>query len=193
MILASKSPRRKEILESFGFEELEIKVADIEEISDKEDIYEQIEDIAYKKALAISKDYPNKNIVAADTVVIIDNKLLGKPNSIDEAKEMLNMLSGREHKVVTAFAFINENKKIRLKSYEKTLVKFKKLNYDEIEWYIYTKEPFDKAGAYGIQGKGAVLVEKINGDFFNVMGFPISKFYTVLKENGVSIREIKSL
>lgn len=192
MILASKSPRRKEILENFGFK-LEIISPDIEEISDKVEITENIKEIAEKKAMEIGKDNPDKYIIAADTVVVYKDKVLGKPKDIRDAKEMLKVLSGRVHQVITAYCILNIEKRINILSYDLTEVKFKALDDSTIEWYISTEEPMDKAGAYGIQGKGAILVEEIKGDFFSVMGLPISKIVDELIETGLKIEELSSI
>ncbi|WP_372712474.1 nucleoside triphosphate pyrophosphatase [Ilyobacter sp.] len=189
MILASKSPRRKEILEGFGFK-LEILTSSIEEVSDKEGLLEQIMDISRKKSLEISENRKESYVLSADTVVVLDGNILGKPKDEDEAFDMLNSLSGRQHKVLTAYTLINSQKGIDFTSYDSTEVYFKELSEDEIRWYISTGESMDKAGAYGIQGKGAVLVKKIEGDFFNVMGFPISKFYDDLKKLDLDIDEL---
>lgn len=189
MILASKSPRRKEILEGFGFK-LEILTSSIEEVSDKEGLLEQIMDISRKKSLEISEKRKECYILSADTVVVLDGEILGKPKDEDDAFYMLNSLSGRQHKVLTAYTLMNLKKGIDFTSYDSTEVYFKELLEEEIRWYISTGEPMDKAGAYGIQGKGAVLVKKIEGDFFNVMGFPISKFYDDLKKLDLGIDEL---
>ncbi len=193
MILASKSPRRKEILENIGIN-IKIEIPDIEEISNKESIKEKIEDIAYKKCIEIATRRKNEYVVAADTVVVIDNEILGKPVSEKNAREMLLKLSDREHDVITGFCMVNMEKNIVINSSDTTKVKFKKISEEELDWYISTRESFDKAGAYGIQGNGAVLVEGIVGDFFNVMGFPLHKFLTETEEKtGFTIKDILKL
>ena len=193
MILASKSPRRKEILENLGIK-IEIDVPDIEEISDKENIRDMIEDIAYKKCMAVASNRKNEFVTAADTVVVVDNEILGKPVSEKNAREMLMKLTGREHEVITGFCMINIEKNISIISSDITEVKFKTITEEELDWYISTKESLDKAGAYGIQGNGAVLVEGIKGDFFNVMGFPLHKFIRKTEEKtGLKIEEILKL
>lgn len=189
MILASKSPRRKEILEKIGFK-LKIKSEDIEEISDKVDILEKIKDIAYKKVYAIAKKYPGEYVVGADTIVEVDGKIIGKPTDEKEAKIILEKLSNRSHNVITAYSFINIEKNIKVTDVQVTKVYFKKLSTEMIEWYIATGEPMDKAGAYGIQDKGAIFVEKIEGDFFTVMGFPIERFVEKLSELGIKLKDI---
>ena len=191
MILASKSPRRLEILKNFGIKNIKVEVAEIEEISDKKNIIDQIMDIAKKKGLEIARNYPKDYILSADTVVILDGKLLGKPKDEVEAFKMLSSLSNRTHEVVTGYSLLNKNKEIEVVGYDKTIVTFKDLTDEEINWYISTKEPMDKAGAYGIQGVGAgILIKKIEGEFYNVMGFPISKFVSDLKERDIKIQEI---
>lgn len=192
MILASASPRRKEILENFGFSFKTI-VKNIDETSDKTHAEEKILEIAEKKARAAAIDFPDENVVGADTVVVVDGKILGKPKNKEEAFSMLKSLSGRSHEVITAFSFININKNISYSDYEITKVYFKNLTDDEINWYINTKEPMDKAGAYGIQGKGAFFVEKIEGDFFSVMGFPLGKFVRFLNKTGFNLNDLEKI
>ena len=192
MILASASPRRKEILENFGFSFKTI-VKNIDETSDKTRAEEKILEIAEKKARAAAIYFPDENIVGADTVVVVDGKILGKPKDEKEAFSMLKSLSGRSHEVITAFSFININKNISYSDYEITKVYFKNLTDDEINWYINTKEPMDKAGAYGIQGKGAFFVEKIEGDFFSVMGFPLGKFVRFLNKTGFNLNNLEKI
>lgn len=189
MILASKSPRRKEILENFGIK-IDIRPNDIEEVSEKIKIEEKIKDIAYKKAYETAKDFPEKYVLGADTVVVYNNQIMGKPKNKEEAYEMLNKLSGKWHEVITAYSFINIKSEFILNDYDITKVKFKNISKENIDWYISTNDPMDKAGAYGIQGKGTFIVEKIEGDFYNVMGFPISKFINTLLEKGFTIEEI---
>lgn len=192
MILASASPRRKEILENFGFSFKTI-IKNIDETSDKTRAEEKILEIAEKKARAAAIDFPDENVVGADTVVVVDGKILGKPKDEKEAFSMLKSLSGRSHEVITAFSFININKNISYSDYEITKVYFKNLTDDEINWYINTKEPMDKAGAYGIQGKGAFFVEKIEGDFFSVMGFPLGKFVRFLNKTGFNLNDLEKI
>ena len=150
-------------------------------------------DIAQQKTMAAAKDYPDENVVGADTVVVIDGKILGKPKDETEAFEMLKSLSGKSHEVITAYSFVNLKKNIFLNDAEVTKVFFKNLSDEEINWYINTKEPMDKAGAYGIQGKGAYFVEKIEGDFFSVMGFPLGRFLRRLTEVGMDLDNLENL
>lgn len=189
MILASKSPRRKEILENLGCK-IVVKIKEIEEISDKESIVDQIIDIAYKKCSEIAIGNEKEYVLAADTVVVVDNEIMGKPKDKEEAFNMLQKLSGKRHQVISAYAFLNIEENIDIRSYDITEVEFRELDEKRIKWYIGTKEPMDKAGAYGIQGKGALLVKRINGDFFNVMGFPVSKFVADLEKENISLEKL---
>ena len=136
--------------------------------------------LALQKAQAVAKDHRKSAVVGSDTVVALDGKILGKPHSESEAAEMLRSLSGRIHKVFTGVAIVCGEKVTSF--FEETEVEFYPLTDQEILDYVATGEPMDKAGAYGIQGRGAVLVKRINGDYFNVMGLPISKVYRELKD-----------
>lgn len=192
MILASGSPRRQEILKEVGFN-FKVVVPEIEEVSKEEEPVKKILDISRKKAMSVGEKYTNEYVLSADTVVVVDNKILGKPKNVEEAREYLSLLSGREHEVITAYTFMSIEKNIFLSDYSVSKVKFYKLDEETINWYIETEEYKDKAGAYGIQGKGRLLVENINGDFFSIMGFPIASFVNKLKEIGVDINEINKL
>ena len=189
MILASNSKRRQEILRDMGFN-FKVLTADIEEISDKKEISEMILDIAEKKLDKIAKENTSEFVLAADTVVELEGRIFGKPKSREEAESFLKILSGKTHKVITAYVFKNISKNIVIKDVVISKVKFYDLDDETINWYLDTSEPFDKAGAYGIQGKGRVLVEKIEGDYFAIMGFPISNFLKNLRKNGYNISQI---
>ena len=189
MILASNSKRRQEILRDMGFN-FKVLTADIEEISDKKEISEMILDIAEKKLDKIAKENVNEFVLAADTVVELEGRIFGKPKSREEAESFLKTLSGKTHKVITAYVFKNISKNIVIKDVVISKVKFYDLDDETIKWYLDTDEPFDKAGAYGIQGQGRVLVEKIEGDYFAIMGFPVSNFLKNLRKNGYKISQI---
>ena len=189
MILASNSKRRQEILRDMGFN-FKVLTADIEEISDKKEISEMILDIAEKKLDKIAKENVNEFVLAADTVVELEGRIFGKPKSREEAESFLKILSGKTHKVITADVFKNISKKLVIKDVVICKVKFYDLDDETIKWYLDTSEPFDKAGAYGIQGQGRVLVEKIEGDYFAIMGFPVSNFLKNLRKNGYKISQI---
>lgn len=170
LILASKSPRRKELL-SLITEDFVIKTADVDE-----SLPNDIEPDKAVEYLSRIKAEPFDNgidtVIGADTVVAVDGKILGKPKDRDNAYNMLKMLSGKYHSVFTGVTVINPTKSITFSI--ETKVKFFDLTDDEINAYIDTAEPYDKAGSYGIQGKGSLLVEKIDGDYFNVVGLPVS-------------------
>ena len=189
MILASNSQRRQEILKDAGFN-FKVITSNIEETSDKKIITERILDIAEKKLEQIAKNNKNKFILAADTVVELDKNIFGKPKDREEAFKFLKLLSGKIHRVITAYVFKNISKNILIREVVISEVKFFDLDDETINWYLDTGEPFDKAGAYGIQGKGRVLVEKIEGDYFAIMGFPISNFFKNLRKNGYNISQI---
>lgn len=185
IILASASPRRKELLKLI-VPEFEIVPADIDEtVENNVTLEKRPEYLARKKALHISKNgYQSDVVIGCDTGVFVDGKMLGKPKDREDAENMLRMLSGRQHKVITGCCIA---KRGIAKSFSNvTLVEFFELSDLEIEEYIATGEPFDKAGAYGIQGKGSLLVKKIDGDYFNVVGLPVSELNRVLKK-GVRI------
>jgi len=175
--LVSSSPRRREILEMVGFNFRVLKVNAVEK--EYSSPYETAVKNAESKLLA-AKDqiFPGEVGLAADTIVVLGDRILGKPSSREEAVEFLKMLSGFWHTVITGFSLLIDGRIIS--SYEESRVKFKRLTREEIEWYVSTGEPLDKAGAYGVQGKGALFVERIEGDFFNVMGLPIGKIYDIL-------------
>lgn len=192
MILASNSPRRKEILEDLGFI-LKVIPADIEEKSDKENLLERIKDIAYQKALCVAKKNKEEFVIAADTIVELDGEVLGKPKDDEEVYSYLRKLSGEIHRVITAYSFINIEKNIYVTEVSINKVEFYPIEEEEIDWYIGTKEPFDKAGAYGIQGKGRVFVKKIEGDFYSIMGFPISQFLKTLEKMAYKKSDINKI
>ena len=192
MILASNSQRRQEILKDAGFN-FRVITSNIEEISDKENVIERILDIAEKKLEQIAKNNVNEFILAADTVVELDKNIFGKPKDREEAFKFLKLLSGKIHRVITAYVFKNISKNILIREVVISEVKFFDLDNDTINWYLDTGEPFDKAGAYGIQGYGRILVEKINGDFYSIMGFPISNFLENLRKIGYKISQIDKI
>ena len=192
MILASNSQRRQEILKDAGFN-FRVITSNIEEISDKENVIERILDIAEKKLEQIAKNNVNEFILAADTVVELNKNIFGKPKDREEAFKFLKLLSGKIHRVITAYVFKNISKNILIKEVVVSEVKFFDLDDETINWYLDTGEPFDKAGAYGIQGYGRVLVEKIDGDFYSIMGFPISNFLENLRKIGYKISQIDKI
>ncbi|MGL5124407.1 MAG: Maf family protein, partial [Fusobacteriaceae bacterium] len=142
---------------------------------------------------AIVKRFKESFVLAADTVVVLDGEILGKPRDKKEAIETLKNLSGKNHKVITAYSLINLERGIEICDYAETEVKFKELSEEVINWYVGTGEPMDKAGSYGIQGKGAILVEAIKGDFYTVMGLPISKILNTLIEIGIKVENLEKI
>ena len=192
MILASNSQRRQEILKNAGFN-FRVITSSLVEISDKENVIERILDIAEKKLEQIAKNNVNEFILAADTVVELDKNIFGKPKDREEAFKFLKLLSGKIHRVITAYVFKNISKNILIREVVISEVKFFDLDDETINWYLDTGEPFDKAGAYGIQGYGRVLVEKIDGDYYSIMGFPISNFLKNLRKIGYKISQIDKI
>lgn len=181
IILASGSPRRKELL-SLITEDFKIIPADIDETADKNiELMKQPQYLAEKKARYIFENgHKNDIVIGSDTGVFIDGKMLGKPGNAENAMQMLEELSGRKHKVITGCSIISKDKCVSFS--EETIVEFYKLSNKEIDEYIATNEPMDKAGAYGIQGKGATLVKKIEGDYYNVVGLPVGALKRKLEE-----------
>lgn len=184
-ILASASPRRRELLEQIGVE-FGVFVTDTEEgkIDKSLPPHLYVEELAMAKAAAAASllKESDKMIIAADTIVYYDGKILGKPEDEKDAFAMLSELSGNTHEVYTGICVMRTSDGFSVADFEKTEVCFKKLTVEKIKRYIATKEPFDKAGAYGIQEKGVLLTEKINGDYSNVVGLPLSKLADVLEK-----------
>lgn len=185
LVLASGSPRRKEILNNLGLD-FEVLVSDADESSvsaDKLPTSVYVQELALLKASAAGKlAGKNRLIIAADTVVFSGGKILGKPKDSADAARMLRELSGKAHSVFTGICVMRTNDLYSVCAAVETKVYFKELSDELIEEYVKSGEPSDKAGAYGIQGKGAVLVEKIEGDYFNVVGLPISRLAEILKK-----------
>lgn len=187
IILASASPRRKELLKRIGLK-FKVDPSNYEEnISSELEPHELAKSLSLEKAKLVAKKHMNALVIAADTFIVFEGKILGKPRTETEAKEMLETISGRQHSVITGFTIIDtENNKALSKAVE-TKVYIRKLSSNEIDAYVESKEPLDKAGAYAIQGLGSVIVEKIEGDCFNVIGLPLSALTESLKEFGVHI------
>jgi len=182
IILASKSPRRADILKQLkiDFEIIDSGVAE-EPFENDPSIEDYVMRISDKKVVNVAKKITNGIIIAADTIVTIDGQILGKPKNRDEAKNMLKRLSGRIHYVYTGVSIVMNPGFIKKSDYEMTEVKFRKLDENEINYYVDSGEPMDKAGSYGIQDLPAIFVEKIDGCYFNVVGFPITKVYLLMK------------
>ena len=183
LILASASPRRAEILTAVGWE-YEKRIADIDETEladEKPENY--VQRLAREKAEAVSKNYKDALILGADTIVVIENKIIGKPKDLADARKMLKMLSGNWHEVLTGVALVkitegNLETKVDL---QRTRVKFAELSEAEIEFLVVKGEPLDKAGAYAVQAQAALFIEQIQGDYWNVVGLPVNLVYQLLK------------
>ena len=187
IVLASASPRRKALLKQIG---LKFKV----DIGVQEDVltagtepHQLARHISLRKTLSVAGNYQDAIIIAADTFGIIDGQILGKPHSENEARAMLQTISGRCHAVITGFTIMDTDTTKTLSSSVETMVFIKHLTQIEIETYVKSGEPLDKAGAYAIQGLGAVIVERIEGDYSNVMGLPLCALTTALKEFGINV------
>ena len=182
IILASASPRRRELLTTAGVE-FEVLVSEADEtIPEGTAPKDAAMMTAEKKALAVAEKCTDSVVIGADTIVVIDDKILGKPKDSADAYAMLRMLSGREHEVITGVCITDGEKTERFAQVSK--VRFYELTDEEITAYVATKESDDKAGAYGIQGRGCVLVEGIEGDYFNIVGLPVAATVRALKVFG---------
>jgi septum formation protein len=183
LVLASGSPRRKILLGQIGltFEVRESGVDESIDVGDNPATHVTV--LSQQKASAVADGYDDAIIIGADTVVVLDGKIIGKPSDEREAEVMLNALSGRWHEVYTGFTLVDRPSDRQISRVEMTKVKFRKLADSEIAEYVRSGSPMDKAGAYGIQDDyGAVFVERIEGCFYTVVGFPLTKFYVTLKE-----------
>lgn len=185
LILASNSPRRRYLLKKAGLDFLVVPSKVDESTVLECEPEEYVIKLAEAKADDVAGNYPESWIIGADTVVVADNLILGKPDSQAEARNMLLRLSGRTHQVFTGFAICCKARKKLFSRAVKTDVLFKKLSDDEIEWYINTPEPFDKAGAYAIQGLGTFLVRSIHGSYTNVVGLPVCEVIEFLIKEGI--------
>ena len=185
IILASASPRRKELMAQAGID-FKIHVADIDE--SKVDLGMAPENyvclLSKTKAQAVASNHPNVWTIGADTIVAVDNTILGKPACHRQAVTMLTQLSNREHSVFTAFTITRPDSNDVVTRVVSTRVRFKALSNDEINWYAETEEPYDKAGGYGIQGIGAFLVKEISGSYTNVVGLPVCELIDALASLG---------
>lgn len=179
IILASSSPRRRELMATAGLE-FEIIVKDVDEsIPEGTAPIDAAKMTAKKKALAVANEHPDSIVIGADTIVVAGEKILGKPADKADACAMLRMLSGVEHEVITGVCIVCGEKQENFAQVSR--VKFYELTDEEIEAYVATNEPMDKAGAYGIQGRGCTLVEKIEGDYFNIVGLPVAELSRKIK------------
>ena len=182
IVLASSSPRRAEILRMVGWPFDTSPVEIDESLHAGEDATTYVQRLAQAKAEAAAFRSPGFPIVGADTVVVIDREILGKPRDDEDARRMLRLLSDRWHQVLTGVAILNGARFETKVAHETTEVKFARMSEQEISWYVATGEPMDKAGAYAIQGLGARFVEGIKGDYFNIVGLPVRLVYRLVRE-----------
>ena len=182
LILASASPRRKELLKLCNIP-FDVKVADIEEVLDQTlPLGMAIEEIASQKANAVFEYNKEALVLGADTIVAIDNEVLGKPKDKDDARRMIKLLSGKTHKVITGVCFKSLDEEHVFHTVSD--VSFKEMNDKEIESYISTDEPYDKAGAYALQGVASIYINSIKGDYYTIVGLPINSVYEYLLDKG---------
>jgi septum formation protein len=166
--------------------EFEIRESEYEEdMAAMADPVELVKFLALNKAKAVARHYSDAIVIGADTFVIFDNHFIGKPKDKDDARRMLRLLSGQTNNIITGFAVIDTVTGRVVNDFDRADVTIRELTDEDIENYIETGEPMDKAGAFGIQGVGAVIVEKVDGDYHNIMGLPLSKIYAILKEFGI--------
>lgn len=183
-ILASASPRRRELLGAL-IPDFEIIPSDIDEKAlDGEAPEDHVLRLSREKALAVSRARPGRWVLGADTVVVVDGEMLGKPATPAEARKMLGMLSGREHTVITGFALVKEGEGVVVNEAVRSGVLFKDITEDEMEWYTATSEPYDKAGGYAVQGKAAFFIKEIRGSHTNVIGLPLSEVVDAMEKAG---------
>jgi septum formation protein len=187
IILASASPRRKELLEKIGLK-FEVEPSDYaEDMCSGLSPDELARAISLEKARAVASKHKNTVVIAADTFIVFRGKIMGKPGTEAEARKMLMRLRGKPHSVITGFTILDVDKNKVLTKAVETVVHIKNLTPDEIEAYVKSGEPLDKAGAYAIQGLGSTIVERIEGDYFNVIGLPLSALTEGLKKFGIHI------
>ena len=181
LILASGSPRRAEILTAVGWE-FEAIAADIDETRlAAEDAVNYVKRLALTKAETVAKSFPERPVLGADTVVVVDGEILGQPRDDEDASRMLQLLSGKWHEVLTGVALVRGGAH-GVVEHQTTRVLFAELSAEEINWYVSTREPRGKAGAYAIQGRGALFIKEIQGDYFNVVGLPVRLVFELLRK-----------
>lgn len=180
IVLGSKSARRKELLSLMGYDFIVHGVDTNEEIDGYKNSKDYVYQVVLRKGGIVSELHPNDLVICADTIVVVDDNILNKPHNINEAREMIKILAGRSHDVLTA-VYLNYRNKNQI-FIEKTKVVIDELSEAEIEEYVNTNEPYDKAGGYAIQGLFAKHIKSIKGDYYNVMGLPINKLYHKINE-----------
>ena len=189
IVLASGSPRRRELLAGLGLE-FEVRASSIpEEKQSDESPRQYVERLATEKAAFVARNAADSIVIGADTVVVIDNLLLEKPKDRDAAGQMLRRLSGQWHEVLTGLCLIQTETSQSVSGIESTQVLFQSLSDQDIEWYVNTGEPFDKAGAYAIQGYGSLIVDQVKGNYFNVVGLPTNLLRSLAHKLGSEVRD----
>ena len=184
LILASQSPRRRELLGLTGLD-FTVRVADIDETMDTGKVpFDEVARVSRLKALAVQRE-PEDVVIAADTIVVCGGEVLGKPRDEEDAFRILSLLSGRSHEVMTGMTVLRGDEIVT--HTEVTKIHFRRLHPDEIRAYIATGEPMDKAGAYGIQGGAALFADQMEGDYYNVMGLPVCALSVILRTFGLPI------
>ncbi len=191
LVLASTSPRRASLLRQLEIAFEVVDPGDVEN-SESSDPIMHVRENALKKVEAVSARYPDRIVVAADTIVVLDGRIIEKPKDADDAKRMLLVLSGRIHTVISAVAVVIKEKSLCDIQTEETKVSMRRLGEDEIDAYVATGEPMDKAGAYAAQGIGAVTIEGVEGCFYNVVGLPLSLLHDMLKDAGLNTLKYKT-
>lgn len=190
LILASASPRRRVLLESAGIKPVVIPAGVEEEAARTGEPDAVAKDLAERKVRAVARAHPEDLVLGADTLVVIDGEVLGKPSDMQDAIGMLERLSGRTHRVYTGIALYCPESRRILRDCDCTLVTMRDLVAQEIMWYVKTGEPMDKAGGYALQGAGAFFVREIRGDYSGVIGLPLAKVYALLKGAGISLEDL---
>ena len=186
IILASRSPHRKKLLTQLGLD-FSIQESEYEEdMNYSRDPYALAKFLALGKAQDVARHYSDAIVIGADTFITFNNKFIGKPKTKEQAKEMLFNFSGKTHKIISGYVLIDTLNNEVISDFGEALVKFRDLIEEEIDDYIATEEPMDKAGAYGLMGKGAVLIDRTDGDFYSVIGLPLNKIFIDLKKMGVN-------
>ena len=181
LILASASPRRADLLKSLGLD-FDIIPSRIDELADdSESPIDHVLRLSREKARSVGNDFPGSTVLGADTIVVIQGEILGKPADRPAAEGMLRKLSGRVHEVYTGFTLFPPTSLAPISQMVRSLVTFRSISDDEIAWYVSSPEPYDKAGGYAVQGLGAFFIREIHGSYTNVMGLPLCEVVDVLK------------
>ncbi|HEY1404825.1 MAG TPA: Maf family protein, partial [Pyrinomonadaceae bacterium] len=184
LVLASASPRRAEILRAVGWP-FEAVAANVDETArGDEEVTAYVERLACEKAEAVAEGRASGLVLGADTVVVVGGRMLGKPVDAEDARRMLGLLNGRWHDVLTGVALVRAETRDVLVAHELTRVRFAQMTDEEIDWYVATGETADKAGAYAVQGRAALFIEEIEGDYWNVVGLPVRLVYKLARESG---------